>query len=77
MLQVHKSSDIVLLQGSNSAVAACQPPRLLQTAVKDRILLDDIGHLINLSSSFWRTIIKTCTPLSLYPQMLEGKGTSS
>ena len=58
MLQVHNSSDIVLLQGSNSAVATCQPPRLLQTAVIDRIFIDDIGNFIALSSSFWRIIIK-------------------
>ena len=46
MLQVHNSSDIVLLQGSNNKVSA------------DRIFIDYIGNLINLSASFWRILIK-------------------
>ena len=58
MLQVHNSSDIVLLQGSNSAVSACQPPGLLQTAVIDRIFINYIGNLLTSLRRFWRTIIK-------------------
>ena len=65
MLQVHNSSDIVLLQGSNNKVSA------------DRIFIDYIGNLINLSASFWRILIKLVYLFNCILKMLEGKGTSS